>query len=103
MNTLRRWILPCLTALALLSTACSGATGAGAQPKPSGAQTTQSSPATAANATSGEPLKIGLIGEYTGPFAGTNLRLFDALEWLGQRGGGGSARRARGVLPAPSQ
>jgi len=103
MKTLRRWILPCLTALALLSTACSGATGGGAQPKPSGAQTTQSSPATAANTGTGEPIKIGEIGEYTGPFAGTNLRLFDALEWLVQRDGGQIAGRPVEFIRAEDQ
>jgi len=104
MKALRRWILPCLTVLALLSTACSGATGGGAQPKPSGAQTTQSSPATSANTgTSAEPLKIGLIAEYTGPFAGTNLRLYDALEWLVQRDGGQIAGRPVQFIRAEDQ
>src|SRR5215211_7036448 len=79
MKALRRWILPSLTALALLSTACSGATGAGAQPKPSSAQSTQSSPATAANTgTSAEPLKIGLIAEYTGQIAGRPVQFIRA-------------------------
>src|SRR5688572_15356842 len=94
MKMLRRWILPCLTAIALLSTACSGGTGAGTPPKPSGAQSTQSSAPNSPNAaTSAEPLKIGEIAEYTGPFAGTNLRLYDTLEWLVQRDGGQLAGR----------
>ena len=104
MKTLRRWILPCLTAFALLSTACSGSTGAGAQPKPSGAQTTQSAPASPPNAaTSAEPIKIGEIAEYTGPFAGTNLRLYEALEWLVQRDGGQIAGRPVEFIRAEDQ
>src|SRR5260221_7740552 len=104
MQTFRRWILPCLTALALLSTACSGSTGGGARPKPPGAQTAQSpaaSPPTAA--TSAEPIKIGEIAEFTGPFAGTNLRLYEALEWLVQRDGGQIAGRPVQFIRAEDQ
>src|SRR5438093_12789285 len=104
MQTLRRWILPCLTALALLSTACSGSTGAGAQPKPSGAQTAQSPAASSPNAaTSAEPIKIGEIAEFTGPFAGTTLRLYDALERLVQRDGGQIAGRPVPFIRAEGQ
>ncbi len=92
MKTLRRWIAPCLIILALFGAACNPAPGSGASPPAAqGAQAPTGKPSGAAP--SAEPLKIGEIGEFTGPFAANQLRLFDTLEWLVQRDGGQIAGR----------
>src|SRR3954471_20990688 len=95
MNARRRWTSLSLTVLALVGLACSTpAGGAGAKPQASAPQPAQASGSNPSNpAPAGDPIKIGELGEYTGPFAGTNLRLFDTLEWLVQRDGGQIAGR----------
>jgi branched-chain amino acid transport system substrate-binding protein len=104
--TIRTHVVVALASVSLfVATACSP-TAAPAQPtaapptaapaKPAAAPTTAapasqaqptSAPAPAAASTSNAPIKIGEIGEYTGPLSATNTFYYNALEWVFQQYG----------------
>lgn len=77
MKALRSSLLPWLGILALLLAACGPA--ATATPKPRVLPTNTPRPAT--------PIKIGLMGEFTGPFAAVQKVLYDTLAWMFQQDG----------------
>jgi branched-chain amino acid transport system substrate-binding protein len=103
MKTLRRTIAAWLTVLALASAACSGASGPGAQPQGAAQPAKPAAGSAQGAAPAGEPIKIGEIAEYTGPFAATNLRAYETLEWLVQRDGGQIAGRPVQFIRAEDQ
>ncbi|HLG69209.1 MAG TPA: ABC transporter substrate-binding protein [Chloroflexota bacterium] len=57
----------------------------------------------AAAAASGNPIKIGVIGEYTGPFGVNGNRIADTLDWLLQQDGGQIAGRPVKLIRAEDQ
>ncbi len=103
MNKLRRAIPASLLVLALLGAACSGAGRTQTQPQGAAPPAQPAAGGASGAAPAGNPLKIGEVGEFTGPFAGTNLRLFETLEWLVQRDGGQIAGRAVEFVRAEDQ
>ncbi|MBI2917117.1 MAG: ABC transporter substrate-binding protein [Chloroflexi bacterium] len=82
MKALRSSLVPWLGILALLLAACGPA--ATATPVPAAATATPR-PTT--------PIKIALMGEFTGPFAAVQKMLYDTLEWMFQQDGNKVAGR----------
>jgi branched-chain amino acid transport system substrate-binding protein len=85
MKALSGFVVP----LALLLAACGGgaapASSSPAKPatSPSAAAATSAKPAAGASAAAaGNPLKIGIMAEYTGPFGVNGVRIADTVEWL---------------------
>ena len=104
MKTLRGWLSAWCTVLALLSAGCAVASTPGAQTQPAANSAAQSQAGSSAGtAGSLEPLKIGEISEFTGPFAGTSQRLYEPLEWLVERNGGQIAGRPVQFVRAEDQ
>jgi branched-chain amino acid transport system substrate-binding protein len=101
MKALSRFLMP----LALLLAACGGGAAPVSSPPavspgsstakpsaaaPNSAASTQPA-ASAAGATN--PIKIGIMAEYTGPFGANGVRIADTLEWLAQADGNKIAGR----------
>ena len=94
MKGLRRWLSGWVIVLALVSAACAPTSTPGGQTPPSAGSPAQPAASSSSSAAeSGEPLKIGELSEFTGPFAGLDLRLYEPLEWLVERNGGQIAGR----------
>lgn len=104
MKVLRSLLVPSLALLALVLAACAPAP-APTQAPPAAKEPPKAAAPTAAPAAKapGEPLKIGIVAEFVGPFAANGLRFADTFEWLLQQNGNQIAGRPVQVIRAESQ
>jgi branched-chain amino acid transport system substrate-binding protein len=96
MKALSSFVVPMMVLLA----ACGGAAPASSPPakpapsSPGPAASTAAKPAGGASAAAaGNPIKLGIMAEYTGPFGVNGVRIADTLEWLAQQDGNQLAGR----------
>ena len=105
MKALSRFFVP---AMAVVLAACGGTAAPASSPGSAAAGSAAAKPAVsasggaAANAAS-NPIKIGIIAEYTGPFAFNGLRVADTIDWLSQQDGGKMAGRPVKIVRAEDQ
>src|SRR5713101_4029979 len=108
MKMLSSFVVP----VALLLAACGGGAAPASSPPPSPASPAAGSPAatapakpagSAAAAGAANPIKLGIMAEYTGPFGANGVRIADTLEWLGQQDGNQMAGRPLRFLRTEDQ
>ncbi len=83
MKLLSSFVVP----VALVLAACGGAAAPGSSPPPSSAAASPAVSASAGAAGATNPLKIGIVAEFTGPFGANGVRIADTIEWLAQQDG----------------